>query len=155
MIPTSKLEDRVRALIAADATQLADPAGMVVMLIAAPFTPGRGTDAGSLVAATFTGSAPKTPTAGAQASFMDPRNSENVVQLIAPAGGWNWKCTVAPAAPETIYGVAVCNLALTSTWASQLLPTPVTITNVDDAISIGDIRMGLPIGSWNDDPVEE
>lgn len=155
MIPTARLEDSVRGVVAADSNKLADPLGLLVTLIMMPFTPTRVTDMGSLIQATFAGSAPKIPTPGAQASFMDPSTSENVIQLIAPTGGWNWVCTAPPLAPETIYGVCITDSSLAKTYGSQLLPTPVVITNLGDAITIGDIRMGLPISSWNDDPVLE
>jgi hypothetical protein len=156
MIPTALLEDRVRFLVASDTGQLATPGpGLLVALVMSAFTPGRATDIAGLTLATFVGSTAKIPTPGTQADFMDPLTGENLVQLIAPAGGWNWKCTAAPTPPQTIYGVVITDSTQTITYGSQLLPTPVTITNIGDAITIGDIRMGLPVGSWNDDPVGE
>lgn len=147
LTPTSVLNDAVPALLAADAATLAPAVNANhVHLIKIPFTPETYTFNPADVA-TYTGSAAKSAGTGAQQSFKDPVTGNEIVQLLEPAGGWTWKCTVAPGAPETIYGVCVTDNADAVTLGSGLLEEgPVTIAAVNDAVVVGDIQLQLPPG---------
>jgi len=119
-------------------TVAADP--LEVALVAAPFTPSELMVLSDFTLATFTGSTPKLCQAPPQQAGIDPATQEQVVTALAPAGGWRWECTAAPATPETIYGFVFTNSA--PGWSfCALLPTPVTIANVGDFIDLGALEM--------------
>jgi len=131
-------------LLAADATTLAPAADAnTVALIAAPFTPSEILLPGDLTLATFTGSAPKDGAVGAQQAGIDPTTGDQVITILAPLGGYRYECTVAPGAPETIYGYALMNDDQTLLFAVAALPVPVTITSVGDFIDLGAIIMTI------------
>ena len=66
-----------------------------------------------------------------------------------PAGGWHWKCTAAPATPETIYGFALVDAASSVIYASQLIPVPIVIAAVADEIDIGAAQIVFVLQPWN------
>lgn len=149
MQPTTVLVAATAELLAADAATLAPPAlANHVHLIAAAFTPGVTTDFTALTAATFTGSAAKSAGVGAQTAGIDPATGRRKVIFLEPAGGWNWECTVAPGAPETIYGYAVTDNADTVTLGSKLLPTPVTVSAVGHLVSVDEVSLLLAAIPW-------
>lgn len=141
MIPTSVISEQIVDLLAADTTTLA-PAlnGCKVHLIKAPFTPGPTTDLASLTPATFTGSTPLVAGTGTQQVFVDPVTSLRILQLLEPAGGWHWACTVDPSPSETIVGYCVTDNAGTTTYGSALLPAPITINAAGQGIDLPQIR---------------
>lgn len=146
--PTSVIVDAARDLLAADTGTLAPAALAVhVHLIAEPFVPGLDTDFTALTEATFTGGAAKSAGVGPQQSFNDP-GGNRVVQLLEPAGGWHWQCTVAPGAPETIYGIVYTDNADAVTYGSALLDSPVVITAVGDSVDVPNVRISLPPSSY-------
>lgn len=141
MVPTKVTTDAEIDLLAADAATLAPAvSGNKVSLVIAPFTPGPDTDVTTLTLATFTGGAAKVAGTGAQTTGFDPITLREFIQILEPAGGWSWVCTGAPAAPETVYGVVLTNNGVTVTYGAELLPAPVTITNVGDAVAVGFLR---------------
>jgi len=149
LIPTRVVTNTIPELVAADATLLADPADAPkAHLITSAFTPGLNSDFSAMTEATFTGSAAKSATAGAQQAYVDPVTSKYVVQLQEPAGGWTWECTADPAATETILGVCVTNQAGDVTYGSMLLDDPVPISAAGQAVPVPWIRIELPIGAW-------
>lgn len=146
MVPTKLVENAMRDALAADAGTLAPPAlANRVYLVAAPFVPGRLTDVAGLTLATFAGSGHKVVGVGTQQAFYDPATDRNIVQLLEPAGGWHWQASLAPAAPEVIYGYVVTDNGATVTLGSDLLPAPVTIQAVGDAVDVGEIRIPIPV----------
>jgi len=147
MVPTALLEDSIPVLVASDPTLLAPAAQAVqIHLIAVPFSPSRLTDIGALTEAAFAGSSALPAGVGTQQSFRDPQTADNIVQLLEPAGGWHWQCTTAPASPETIYGYVATKFDNTTTLGSGLLPTPVIIAAVGDAIDLPEVRLSIPTG---------
>jgi hypothetical protein len=139
MQPTGALLDSMQTSLAQDTSALAAATTMNVHLIVAPFSPSENTSFGSLTEATFTGGAAKAVTAGNQQQYTDPTTHKRVVQLLEPAGGWTWKCTVAPTPGQTVYGICLTDHANAVTWGSALLETPVPIANVNDAVVVGNI----------------
>jgi hypothetical protein len=137
LTPTQLLLDAALDLLAADTATLAPIVGNKVGLVIAPFTPGPDTDVGDLTLATFTGSAPKVSTAGAPTVAYDPVEKVWYIRLNEPAGGWEWVCTVAPATPETVYGLVYYKTDASETYGAQLLDTPVEIAAVSDSVFVG------------------
>lgn len=144
VFPTETLQVTVPELLANDSTYLAAAAAVTVFLIADPFSPGFDTDLTALTLASFTGSTAKGAGIGTQTVFFDPLTGERVIQLKEPAGGWTWIATAAPASPQTIYGICVTDNAGVVTLASGLLPEPVVITNIGDAVVVGTIQFRFP-----------
>src|SRR5262249_26249414 len=128
MLPTSQIRFVLATLFSADTGTIAPAASACkAHLIKVPFTPGDSLDFGTLTEATFTGGAAKSAGTGTQSVMRDPDTNSYIVEILEPAGGWKWICTVAPSSPETIYGVVFTNNAGTQTYGGVLLPTPVTI----------------------------
>jgi len=146
MIPSARLEDSIRRLLAADPLNLALADANLVHLIAAAFTPGRDTDFSALTVATFTGSTAKAAGTGTQQSFFDPVKGVQVVQVLEPAGGWHWQATADPAETETIFGWVLTDGDATFVLGSDLFPEPIPITATGDAVDIPEVRLNIPLG---------
>jgi phage-related tail fiber protein len=140
MTPTQVELNALQTLMAADTTTLANATALKLHLLSAPFTPGPGTDLGSLTEATFDGYAAKTAGTGTQQAFRDPITGQLTVQMLEPAGGWHFQCNGATALPQTIYGYCLTNGAGSVTYGSALLPTPIVITASGDAVDIAQVR---------------
>jgi len=143
MIPTNVLANTQPALMAADTNFLAAATAMHVHPVINSFSPNRGLVIGDLVLGTFTGSAAKSAGTGAQSTFHDPLTNLNCIRILEPAGGWSWKCTATPGAPETVYGIAVTDTADAVLLGTQLLPTPVPIAAVNDGFSVAEITLSF------------
>lgn len=129
-------------LLAADPATLAPATDAnKIALIAAPFAATEDLVIGDLTFATFTGSAPKAGATGDQQSGIDPPTGDQVITILAPAGGYRFECTVAPGAPETIYGWALTDNAGTTLLAVGTLTSPVAIAAVSDFIDLGAVTM--------------
>lgn len=142
MFPTqATFIDMLNKLAASTAT-LSKTAGSenVLALVVGNFAPSRALTAGALTLAAFTGSTPLEVTAGTQQVGRDPAVNLWFIELIPPAGGWYWECSVAPGDPVTVYGVALLDSTLATLYGSQLLDTPVTIAAVSDAVALGPVR---------------
>ncbi len=139
MLPMIALREALGALLAADIPTLAPAAANKIALVNAPFALDENLVLASLSFATFTGSAPKAGAAGAQGVGNDPGTGQQLITILAPVGGWRFVCTVAPGAPETIYGFALTDNAGAVLLGAALLDTPITITLVGDEIDLGAI----------------
>lgn len=137
MLPVRSVRLQLGELLAADTTTLAPVAANKIALIAAAFTPDQDLELADLTLATFTGSAAKAGVAGAQTVGNDPVTGEQMVNIIPPAGGYIYICTVAPASPETIYGFALLDNAAAVLLAVEALAVPITITDVGDQVDLG------------------
>lgn len=144
MTPTNVTEQAILDAAAGDTATFSQAVNALhVHLIAADFTPGKTTDFTALTAATFTGSAAKSVELNDQETGKDPLTGRKFIQFIPPVGGWYYECTVAPGAPETIYGYCVTDNANAVTYGSAKLATPVTIAAVGDSLLIDKIRLEL------------
>jgi hypothetical protein len=144
MIPTTVILDKIPLLLSTDATTLAHATlGVKVALAKAAFTPGPNLLIGALTPANFTGSTPKTAATGAQQNFADPSTQQRVVQLQEPAGGWHWQASDILQLPQTIYGYYCTDNAGLIVYGSALLPQPVTINQIGDAVDIGQVRFSF------------
>lgn len=131
-------------LLAADTGALAAATAMHVHLVIAPFNPALSLETiGDLTLATFTGSTPKNCGTGAQQVFTDAGTGKLTLQLLEPAGGFTWECTVTPGAPETVYGFVVTDTADAVIHGSELLPAPLTISEAGQAVVVPNIRMAF------------
>lgn len=142
MNPTNLVLDAQRDLLAADTATFADAAdGCKVHLVKADFTSNVLTDVADLTLADFTGSTAKVMGTGTQTKGVDPATGKRFIELKEPAGGLTWVCTAAPSPAQTIYGYVVTDNAGTVTLGSAKFDTPITISAVGHAISIGNIRL--------------
>lgn len=137
MLVTKAVREQLGTLLAADATTLAPAVSAnKIALVAAPFTPDENLTLAGLTLATFTGSAPKAGATGAQPTGIDPATGDQFILIAPPAGGYIFTCTVAPGAPQTIYGFVLTDNAGATLLAMALLPAAVTIANVGDSVLI-------------------
>jgi hypothetical protein len=144
LLPTFAVREQLGNLLAADATTLA-PAMTAnkIALVNQAFTPNENLTIAGLSFATFTGSTPIAGAAGAQGVGLDPATGDQVVTILAPAGGWRWTCTTAPTTAETIYGYALTNNAGTTLLGTELLPQPITISEVGDLVDLGAVAINF------------
>jgi len=134
MIPSTALFERGPVLLGADTTTLALAANLKLGLIMAPFTPSPGLLFASLTLATFDGYTPLVPTPGTQPESLDPSNGDAIIDLADPVGGWRWETTGVTNLPQTIYGFLLYNSSTSLLYASELLPDPITLTAINQAI---------------------
>jgi len=137
MIPTTAIFRRAVDLLASDTVTLGitTPPNKI-MLIADAFAPLPGLTIGDLTPATFNGSAPKAATGGPCPTGQNPVTGQYELQVPPPSGGFRFECAVAPGSPETIYGWAYINDDSTTLYGTDVLDTPVVITNVNDFVEI-------------------
>lgn len=128
-------------MLAADTTTLAAVSVLHVHIAKAPFVPGLDLTLGSLVEATFTGSAAKDAVTGTQLVFYDAGDGQLTLQLKEPVGGWLFSCTADPTSPETIYGYYVTDNANAVLYGAALLPAPITVSAAGQSFDLGEINM--------------
>jgi hypothetical protein len=137
MLPVKAVRLQLGALLAADSTTLAPGAnGNEIALFINNVTPTENNVIGDFTPATFTGSTAKVLGTGTQNVGVDPTTGEQVITMLDPVGGLNFICTVAPAAPQTVYGFILQTHLGVALLAIGLLPNPVTITNIGDMVAV-------------------
>lgn len=148
MQPTDLILDRIAELLAEDTTTLA-PAALAceVHLAMNAFSPGTGTVLADLTEADFDGATEIDAGVGPQQNFIDPTTGRRVIQLLEPAGGWHWITTGVTNLPQTIYGYYVTNNGGTILYGCALLPAPVLLTGVGQAIDLPQVRFTFLPGS--------
>jgi len=150
MLPMRDVRLQLGELLVADATTLAPAVNANEMVLVTSNTPPVETLViGDLTLATFTGSAPKGGAVGDQQAGIDPSTGEQVITILAPVGGYRWECTVAPGAPETVYGYALTDSTGATLLAYGQLATPVVITDVGDFIDLGAVEMRFVLQPLN------
>lgn len=150
MVPANAILDQIVTLLAADGTTIA-PAALAckVHLAKAPFTPTPALLLAGVVEATFDGHTAKNAGIGPQTVFLDPITGHRVIQVLEPAGGWTWVSTGTTDLPQVIYGWYVTDNGVTVLYGAGLLPAPVTISGVGQAITLPWIRFNFLPGSPN------
>ena len=144
LTPTRLVRLTIGDALAADPDTFAPPTDAnKISLIMSDFTPSEDLTLSDFTLADFTGSAAKSFGTGAQNVGIDPSTGDQVVVLKDPAGGYRWVCTVAPTTPQSIYGIAVTNMDVDVLLGVAKLPTPITITNVNDQIVVGSVEVRL------------
>lgn len=143
MVGNNTLLDKLVDLLAADISTLAAVAAMHLHIAKAAFTPGPGLTLAALTEATFTGAAAKNAGIGTQTVFVDPTTGLRTIQVLEPAGGWTWLCTVTPGTPETIFGVYLTDNADAVLYAAALLTPNVTISAAGQGLSLAFARLQL------------
>lgn len=143
MLPIKDIRLQLGELLGADATYLAPIAGNKIALVIAAFVPEENLVIGDLTLAAFTGSTPKVLGAGTQNVGIDPTTGEQVITMKDPAGGLIWECSAAPVTPEVVYGIAMIDDAEAVLLGTELLSTPITITDVSDQVLVGSVQMRL------------
>lgn len=140
MLPMSALRYGLATLQASDTGSLNQAANANHMCITNTLVvPSENLTIASLSFATFTGSADIACPLGPMGSGIDPVTNQALVTILQPAGGYRWRCTAAPASPETIYGIALTDKTRATLWAYALLPTPAVISQVNDVVDPGAI----------------
>lgn len=144
MLPMKALRLQFGELLAADATTLAPAVNAnELMLVANDIAIDENKVIGNLTAATFTGSANIVGVAGTQLVGVDPATGDQLIQIKAPAGGWRWECTAAPASPETIFALALVTTGGADLLALGPLVPNVVISGVGDVVMAGDVIMRI------------
>ena len=141
MLPIRDIRVSIGELLAADVAFLAAVAANKVALIVAPFAQSEILVFADLTFATFTDSAPKAGVAGTQQSGIRPGVGDQVITILAPAGGWRFECTVAPGVAETVFGFALLDNAGAVLLGTSILPSTVTIAAIGDFIDLGAVEM--------------
>jgi len=141
MIATRALREKMAQLLAADTATLAPATDAnLVCLVMATFTPSEQTVAADLTLATFDGSDPIAVELATQEEGLDPLTADAIITLGPPAGGFRWESTGTTDLPQTIYGFALMNEAMTVLLGCQTLPEPVTITAINQVINAGNLN---------------
>lgn len=150
MQTTLAVREKAAQLLAADATTLAPATDAnIVALVKAPFTPLESTVVGDLTLADFDGSTPLACGVGTQAEGLDPNNSDAIITLKAPVGGWRWETTGVTNLPQTIYGYALTNDDGSILLGCATLSTPLTLTAVNQVLDVGPITIRQLANSMN------
>lgn len=148
MIPTLALREKAMQLLAADTATLAQAADAnVIVLIKEPFTPGESLALGDLTPADFDGSTPLECGLGTQPEGQDPANTDALITLESPAGGWRWETTGVTNLPQTIYGYALMTDGLAALLGADTLPTPIDLTGVNQVVQLGALGFRQLAGS--------
>lgn len=124
-------------------SQVADK--LRVYLINQVFTPSAVLVPGDVTTAAFTGGAFKEAGLGDPNVITDPTSGIQYLQLLDPAGGFTWIATVAPGAPETIYGYMITDHANAAVYGCERFAANVVITNVGDGVQLGQVRYQIPL----------
>lgn len=141
MTPSSAIKQRALTLLAGDTMTLAQAMNAnEIALIVSAFTPSGDLVPGDVTFATFMGSAPISAELMAQQVGYDPVREEWFIEIIPPVGGWYYECSMAPGAPETVYGFMLTDMAGATNYGAQLLATPVIIQDVADSVNLGAVR---------------
>lgn len=151
MTPSQALFDQAMALLAADATTLAPAMNAnKVALVVSDFSETQDLPLASLTLASFTGSAPIAGATGAQAVGVDPLTGDALITILPPAGGYLWKCTVAPTPAQVVFGVVLLDNAEAVLLGSHKLAQSITINAVGDQVYLDEeLTFRLPQGSIN------
>jgi hypothetical protein len=147
LIATNTLALAMLDLLAADTATLANAAALHLHLAKNSFTPAPGLTLAGLTEADFTGATALDAGIGAQNVFYDPVRQAYVLQILEPAGGWHWDCTVTPAPSQTIFGVYLTDNADAVLYGSQLLPVPVLISAAGQGLDFANapfVAQGIP-----------
>jgi len=131
--------EAITNLLAADPATLGAVTAMHVHLSKQNFAPLLDTVLADFLEATFTGSAALNAGTGTQPVYYDLLDGVLTLQLLEPAGGWHWECTVTPASPETIYGYYVTDTADAVLLGCGLLPTPLTVALAGQGLDLPNI----------------
>lgn len=141
MQPTRALWEAMQNLLAADVGSLAAVTPLHVHLAAGNFNPTLDLTLASLTEATFTGSAFKPAGTGTQTTYYDVVSGFRVIELLEPAGGWHWTCTVTPASPETIYGIYLTDTANAVLYGAAKFDNPIAIATAGQGLDVGFIQL--------------
>jgi len=136
------LREKASQLLAADTATLAQAADAnVIALIMADFTPSEATVVGDVTLATFDGSTPLAAGLGAQAEGLDPNNTDSLITIKSPVGGWRWETTGVTNLPQTIFGYCLLNDALDTLFACEKLDDPITLTAVNQVVELSNVTI--------------
>jgi hypothetical protein len=138
MKTTAALRAKAAQLLAADTATLAQAANAnVIALVMAPFTPGESISIGDLTLATFDGNTPIAVGLTTQPTALDPNTNDMIIDMIPPVTGFRWQTSGVTNLPQTIYGYALLDHTLATIFATDLLPSPVTLTAIDQRVDVG------------------
>lgn len=99
----------------------------------------------SLTLASFVGSTALVAGAAPQLAGVDPATGRQVVEVKAPAGGWRWEATVAPAPAQVVTGFILMDNASAVLIGAEKLPAPVSISAIGHFVELGNgVKFTLP-----------
>jgi hypothetical protein len=138
MQATRALREKMAQLLAADTTTLAQAADAnLIKLCTNNFTPSESSVYADMEFADFDGSNPIEVELGTQPEGLDPNNADALITLSPPAGGFRWETTGVTNLPQTITGFALVNNGETTLFACDRLPTPITLTAINQVVDLG------------------
>jgi len=144
MLATRFLRNQALALLAADTTTLAPAADEIYIgLVMNDLAPSEGITFADITLATFDGYAELAIGLNAQPEGFDPTTDDSIIDFKPPAGGFRWITTGTTNLPQTIYGFVLLDHAKAVVWASERLPTPITLTLAAQRIDLGDVLCRL------------
>lgn len=138
MTPTKALFERMLVLLGGDTTTLNQGGDdeITIRLAKEPFTPSANLVIGDLTEATFTGYGARLVAEGAQPQSNDPATADSLLTFNPSSSSYNWEVTGGTGLPQTIHGYYLCSHSAETLFASALLDTPVTLTAINDFVSI-------------------
>jgi len=135
MIPTLAVRESMSQLLAADTATLASVTANKVALVKEQFTPSESLALEDLSLADFDGSTPIDCGTGTQPEGLDPINTDSIISIKPPAGGFRFETSGITNLPQTIYGFCLHNNAGNTLLGAALLPGgPVTLTAVNQVL---------------------
>jgi len=145
---TLALREKAAQLLAADAASLA-PVALAnhVFLVMAAFVASEASVIGDLTLATFDGSAALSAGVGTQAEGLDPNNTNALITIKSPVGGWRWETTGVTNLPQTIFGYCMLDNADAVLLGCQTLDQTITLTAINQVVDLGSITITQQAGS--------
>lgn len=141
IVSSQFLQNEIQTLLAADVATLASATAMKIHLASNNFTPSAALTLGGLTEATFTGYAALLAGTGTQTTYIDPITGLLTIEIKAPAGGWQFKCTGATGLPQTIFGFYLTDNGTVNLYGSALLTTPITISAINQGFDLGAVTL--------------
>ena len=107
-----------------------------MFLVTNSFVPSKNLTVTDLELAEYDGGEAKDIPFGPQLFILDNTTGRKGVLLKEPVGGYKWICSVPPDPVKTVYGWAIINVDGDAVFFADLLPVPVPITAVGNAVEI-------------------
>jgi len=80
--------------------------------------------------------------------YTDPGTGDTIVNLVEPAGGWQWVVSGTTNLPQQVHGYALLNAAGNAVVAvTEPLENPITLNAIGQGIDAGPLTFRIPIGT--------
>jgi len=79
--------------------------------------------------------------------YTDPGTGDYIVNLVEPAGGWQWEVSGVTNLPQQVFGYGLLNAAGNALVAvTPPLAAPITLNAVGQGIDAGSLTFRIPLG---------